>query len=373
MTREERQQDKYYMHMALSLARRGMGYTSPNPLVGCVLVKDSEVVGMGWHRRYGGPHAEVEALGNAGSAARGSTAYVTLEPCSHYGKTPPCAPRLVKEGIARVVIGSRDPNPKVAGGGVAILEEAGIPVISGVLEKECRDLNRGFFSWHLRGRSWVRLKGALSLDGKLALPDGTSKWITGSRAREMAHLLRGEHDAILVGAGTVRCDDPRLTVRSVAGVSPVPVVIDPKLSLSPTSVLFERERVILACNGAFGSSEEGKSRKKTFPGGVEFVELPEIAPGELNCEVLLQKLGALGLLSVLLEGGSRVASSFLGQKLVDRVALFYGARILGAGLSLAENLCFRSMDEVITLSSLEYRSMEEGFLVEGVPSCSPDW
>ncbi len=369
MSREERRQDIYYMHMALSLAWRGTGRTSPNPLVGCVLVKDSRVVGMGYHRRYGGPHAEVEALERATENVRGSTAYVTLEPCSHYGKTPPCAPRLVREGIARVVIGSRDPNPKVAGGGVKILEEAGIPVISGVLEEECREMNRGFFSWHLRGRSWVCLKGALSLDGAIALSDGTSKWITGSRAREMAHLLRGEHDAILVGAGTVRCDNPKLTVRSVPGISPVPVVVDPRLSLSPESAIFAASRVIVA-SGIPENSEERNRRKELFPLSVEFMELPEIVPGELDFEVLLQKLGKSGLLSVLVEGGARVGSSFLNRHLVDRVALFYGSRILGRGLSFTEHLHLHSMDQAIILSSLEWRSMEDGFLVEGVPSCS---
>ncbi len=372
MTREERQRDRYYMHMALSLARRGTGKTSPNPLVGCVLVKNSEVVGMGYHRRYGGPHAEVEALASAGENARGSTAYVTLEPCSHYGKTPPCAPRLVREGIARVVIGSRDPNPKVAGGGVKILEEAGIPVIPGVLEEECRQLNRGFFSWHLRGRSWVCLKGALSLDGKIALSNGTSKWITGSRAREMAHLLRGEHDAILVGAGTVRADNPSLTVRSVAGVSPVPVVVDPRLSLSPESAVFQGNRAVIATDIP-RNPEEREGRKKNFPASVEFLELPEYSPGELDFKVLLHKLGGLGLLSVLVEGGARVASAFLKQRLVDRVALFYGAKILGAGLSLAENLHLECMEQALHVASPEWRSTEEGFLVEGELACSRDW
>ncbi len=374
MSREERQQDKYYMRMALSLARRGTGHTSPNPLVGCVLVKDSHVVGMGYHRQYGGPHAEVEALERAGENARESTAYVTLEPCSHYGKTPPCAPRLVREGIARVVIGSRDPNPKVAGGGVNILEEAGIRVTSGILEEECRRMNRGFFSWHLRGRSWVCLKGALSLDGSIALEDGTSKWITGSRAREIGHLLRGEHDAILVGAGTVRSDDPQLTVRSVAGVSPVPVVMDPRLSLSPERAVFQASRAVIA-SGIPKNPEERRhreERKKNFPPSVSFVELPEIAPGELDCEGLLHKLGEMGLLSVLIEGGAFVASAFLRRHLVDQVALFYGSRILGRGLSFAEHLHLDSMEQAIHIASPEWRPMGDDFLLEGVPLCSRD-
>lgn len=374
MSREERQQDKYYMRMALSLARRGTGHTSPNPLVGCVLVKNDQVVGRGYHRQYGCPHAEVEALERAGENARGSTAYVTLEPCSHHGKTPPCAPRLVREGVARVVIGSGDPNPKVAGGGVKILQEAGIPVTSGILERECREMNRGFFSWHLRGRSWVCLKGALSLDGAIALEDGTSKWITGSRAREITHLLRGEHDAILVGAGTVRSDNPKLTVRSVAGASPVPVVMDPRISLSPERMVFEAPRSVLV----WGIPEDPRERygreerKKTFPSSVSFLELPEIAPGELDCERLLHKLGEMGLLSVLVEGGARVASVFLRRHLVDRVALFYGSRILGRGLSFTEHLHLRSMEEAIRIASPEWRPMGEDFLLEGVPLCSRD-
>ena len=255
-----------------------------------------------------------------------------------------------------------------------VLEEAGIPVTSGILEEECRSMNRGFFSWHLRGRSWVCLKGALSLDGSIALEDGTSKWITGSRAREITHLLRGEHDAILVGAGTVRSDNPQLTVRSVAGASPVPLVMDPRISLPPESMIFGAPRSVLV----WGSPEDPEERhgreerKKAFPPSVSFLELPEIAPGELDCERLLQKLGEMGLLSVLIEGGARVASTFLRRHLVDRVALFYGSRILGRGLSLTEHLHIDSMKEAIRISSPEWRPMGEDFLLEGVPACSRD-
>ncbi|NLB84256.1 MAG: bifunctional diaminohydroxyphosphoribosylaminopyrimidine deaminase/5-amino-6-(5-phosphoribosylamino)uracil reductase RibD, partial [Synergistaceae bacterium] len=213
MALSKRKIDEYYMHGALSLALRGTGKVSPNPLVGCVVVKDGSVISRGWHRRFGLPHAEAMAL-EGGEDLRGSTLYVNLEPCSHRGKTPPCAPLIAERGVTRVVAGMVDPDPRVQGRGLNFLREKGIEVETGVLETECRWINRGFIRKNTLGRPWVTVKGALSLDGGMALESGESKWITGSSARSMAHLLRAESDAILVGAGTAARDDPELTVRS---------------------------------------------------------------------------------------------------------------------------------------------------------------
>ena len=217
-----RRVDEYYMRRALSLALRGMGRTSPNPMVGCVLVRDGRILGEGWHRRCGEDHAEVAALKDAerrGETARGAEVYVTLEPCCHFGRTPPCAQRLVREGVSRVVAGTADPNPRVNSGGLAVLREAGVEVSAPCLEEEARRVNRGFIRVQTLGRPWVTLKAASGLDGRMALTDGDSRWITGPEARQWAHGMRASHDAILVGVSTVLKDDPELTVRHTEGQS----------------------------------------------------------------------------------------------------------------------------------------------------------
>lgn len=358
--------DEKFMRMVLSLAMRGTGAVSPNPRVGAVVVREGQVVGWGYHGRFGGPHAEVEALRRAGGKARGATVYVNLEPCSHFGKTPPCAPRLVKEGVGRVVIGITDPNPQVAGRGISILEEAGIEVIQGVLAEECRWVNRGFLSIQEKGRPWVTLKGASSLDGCIALDNGESKWITGSDSRKMAHLLRAEHDAVLVGIGTVHADDPQLNVRSVSGRDPLKVVLDSRLELPPDARILSGGKVLVIASE--GASEE--SRLRLEEAGAEVWLCPSDSEGRPDLEAVLPHLASLGVAYLLVEGGAGIISSFIERSLFDQFDLFQAPKLMGRGLSLTEKVHFSHMQEAIGLRPVRIRQVRDDLWVEAVPKCS---
>ncbi len=367
MGRRERLQDEKFMRMALSLAFRGTGRVSPNPRVGCVLVREGALVGWGFHGYYGGPHAEAEALKVAGDAARGATAYVTLEPCSHFGKTPPCADALIKAGIARVVVGVRDPNPKVDGGGMRRLVEAGIPCVEGVLESACRRINRGFFRVLGAGRPWITAKGACSWDGMLALADGQSRWITNERSRHVAHVLRREHDAVLVGIGTVLADNPALTVRGAPGISPRPVILDTTLRLPENAAVLEGKRALVFC----GPEAPLERRSVLQDRGAEVVAVREKTPGRLDLEDVMTALVRRGVLSLLLEGGSVTLGAFFQQRLVDAVALFLAPKLLGQGLPFCGELSFHAMDQVMELVTPTLTPLGDDLLLEGDLSCSP--
>lgn len=356
------------MRMVLSLAMRGTGAVSPNPRVGSVVVRDGHVVGWGYHGRFGGPHAEVEALRRSGNLARGATVYVNLEPCSHFGKTPPCAPRLVKEGVKRVVIGIVDPNPRVSGRGISILEEAGIEVIKGVLEEECRWINRGFLSLQQEGRPWVTLKGASSMDGCIALANGESKWITGAGSRKMAHLLRAEHDAVMVGIGTVVADDPRLNVRSVSGRDPLKVVLDSRLEISSNASVFSGGDVLVV--GREGAPEENRLRIEEAGGKVWLCPMDQ--EGKPDLKAVLSYLGKMGVAYLLVEGGAGVISSFVAKGFFDQFDLFQAPKLMGRGLSLTERVHFSHMEEAIGLRPVKIRQVCKDLWVEAVPECSQD-
>ncbi len=309
--------DHAYMAGALRLAERGLDTTTPNPRVGCVLVKDDLVVGEGWHQRAGEAHAEVHALRQAGAAARGATAYVTLEPCSHYGRTPPCADALIDAGIARVVVAMRDPNPLVAGEGLARLMLAGVQVSGGLLESEALSLNVGFISRMTRRSPWVRLKVAASLDGKTALNNGKSQWITGPEARRDAHAWRARSCAILTGYGTVRDDDPSLTVRDVPCTrQPLRVVVDSRLETPPTA------KVLAGGNTLIFAAIAG-----SVP-GAEVVALPNRA-GKVDLAAMLRELGRRGINELLVEAGMRLNGSLLAEGLVDELLIYQAPILLG--------------------------------------------
>ncbi|MBK7813299.1 MAG: bifunctional diaminohydroxyphosphoribosylaminopyrimidine deaminase/5-amino-6-(5-phosphoribosylamino)uracil reductase RibD [Rhodocyclaceae bacterium] len=309
--------DHEFMARALQLAARGLNTTTPNPRVGCVLVRNGAVVGEGWHERAGEAHAEVHALRIAGDAARGATAYVTLEPCSHHGRTPPCADALIDAGVGRVVAALRDPNPLVAGEGLARLELAGIEVASGLLENEARELNIGFVSRMTRGRPWLRLKVAASIDGKTALNNGQSQWITGPEARRDAHAWRARSCAILTGIGTIRDDDPSLTVRDVpCERQPLRVVVDSRLETPPTA------KVLTGGNVLVFAAMAG-----TLP-GAEVVALPN-ADGKVDLAAMLAELGRRGLNEVLAEAGTRLNGSLLKEALVDELLIYQAPLLLG--------------------------------------------
>ncbi|MGH8274256.1 MAG: bifunctional diaminohydroxyphosphoribosylaminopyrimidine deaminase/5-amino-6-(5-phosphoribosylamino)uracil reductase RibD [Gammaproteobacteria bacterium] len=321
--------DERMMRRALRLAVRGLRTCAPNPAVGCVIVKDGRIVGEGFHARAGERHAEAIALAAAGAAARGATAYVTLEPCNHHGRTPPCTQALIEAGVSRVVTATEDPDPRVAGMGLAALREAGIEVESGLCEVEARRINRGFFSRHDRGRPWLTLKLAASLDGKGALGDGTSQWITGPTARAAVHRARARSGAILTGVGTVLADDPALTVR-LPGVTrqPLRVVLDSHLRTPPTARLFKTDGgpVHIFCLEA-----DGERRQALEAVGATVHCLDDNADGRPEPDAVLRELAALEVNEVYAECGPRLAGTLIAGEWVDELDLFFGPHLFGAG------------------------------------------
>ena len=324
--------DEAYMRRALELAVQAEGETSPNPMVGCVIVDDEgNIVGEGYHHKAGQSHAEVNALAEAKQLAQGATAYVTLEPCSHYGRTGPCCVALARAGIKRVVAACKDPNPKVAGQGLEYLRLQGIEVECGVCEKEALRLNERFFTWITKKRPFITLKYAMTLDGKIATASGDSKWITGEAARTMAHRLRKQHDAVLVGIGTVLADDPELTTRMVAGKNPVRVVLDSRLriSLMATVLNSAAETIIFTSEEA----DEVKSEALGALPNVEVVRLPA-TKGRLPVAQVVAALAERGITSLLVEGGSAVLGAFYDAGLADRVYAFIAPKLIGGANAL---------------------------------------
>ncbi len=320
--------DDRYMALALSLGRRGMGRVWPNPAVGCVIVKDGVIVGRGWTADGGRPHAEPQALAQAGGAAQGATAYVTLEPCSHHGQTPPCAEALIAAGIARVVVATTDPDPRVAGRGLAMLKAAGIEVTEGIRKAEADRDHAGFFSRIGRQRPFVTLKLAMTLDGRIATATGESKWITGPQARREVHMQRARHDAVMVGAGTVRADDPSLTVRDLRITrQPVRVVVSRRLDL-PTDCTLTRtanEVPVWLCHCA-----DAKSRFVPWAAAGVTLLPCGVTNGQVDLASALAQLAENGLTRVFCEGGGTLAASLLHANLVDELIVFSAGMAIGA-------------------------------------------
>lgn len=315
------------MARALQQAGKGLFSASPNPRVGCVVVRDGIVVGEGWHEKAGAPHAEINALTMAGPRADGATVYVSLEPCAHHGRTPPCTDALIAAGVARVVAAMRDPNPLVAGKGLAALTGAGIAADSGVLEHEARELNIGFVSRMTRGRPWVRMKIAASLDGKTALLNGRSQWLTGAAARRDGHRWRARACAVLTGIGTVRDDDPQLTVREVETPrQPLRVVVDSRLE-TPLAAR------VLAGGALVAAAVEDKAKIRALQDqGAEVVVLPNAA-GKVELASLMQELGRRGINEVHVEAGFRLNGSLLGEGLVDELVVYLAPHLIGDAAS----------------------------------------
>jgi diaminohydroxyphosphoribosylaminopyrimidine deaminase/5-amino-6-(5-phosphoribosylamino)uracil reductase len=316
--------DHRFMARALELAERGLYTTTPNPRVGCVIVRDGAVAGEGWHERAGAPHAEVNALAAAGSKARGATAYVSLEPCAHHGRTAPCAAALVEAGVARVVAAMQDPNPLVSGKGLEQLKQAGIEVAAGLMESEAHEMNIGFVSRMTRGRPWIRMKLAASLDGRTALNNGRSRWITGEAARRDGHHWRARACAVLTGAGTVRDDDPRLTVRDVPTArQPVRVVVDSRLETPPASHILEGGGTLVAAARA----EPGK-RAAIEGKGAEVIVMPNSA-GKVDLGGLFRELARREMNEVHVEAGFRLNGSLVREGLVDELIVYLAPALLG--------------------------------------------
>jgi len=313
------------MARVMQLARRGLRTTHPNPRVGCVVAAQSGVCGEGWHERTGGPHAEILALERAGGHARGATLYVNLEPCCHQGRTPPCTDALIDAGIARVVVAMTDPNPQVGGGGIEILRHAGIEVDVGLMQDAARSLNRGFVSRMTRGRPWVTVKSAASLDGRTAMADGRSQWITGEAARRDGHRLRAQVSAVMTGSGTALADNPSLTAR-LPGVArqPLRVLVDGGRRVPASHRLFEPGAEVLVAAAGDEAADDDR------PGHVEVVSLPD-AGGRVDLEALARHLGEREVNELLVEAGPSLAGALLKKALVDEIVVYMAPKLLGGG------------------------------------------
>ncbi len=323
--------DSHFMKLALREAVKGVGRTSPNPLVGAVIVKDNKIIGKGWHKKAGTPHAEIHALRDAGQQAMGATIYVTLEPCNHTGRTPPCTQAILESGISRVVVGMVDPNPHVVGSGREFLAAQGIEVVSGVLAEECRAINHPFIKHITTGLPWVIMKAGCSMDGRIAVSSGQSAWITNEKSRHQVHLLRDRVDAILVGIGTALNDDPSLTARlpNRQGNDPLRVILDTRLRLPPGAKMLEQQssaRTWIFC----GPDPEEFKVKALEAAGARILPTGLTAEGRLNIAEVLDVLGREQINSLLVEGGSLVHTAFLRASQVDQVNLFLAPVFLGA-------------------------------------------
>ena len=351
--------DHSMMARALRLAEHGLWTTTPNPRVGCVLVRDGWVVGEGWHAKAGEPHAEVQALNVAGRRARGATAYVTLEPCSHHGRTPPCAEALIEAGVARVVAAMTDPNPLVAGQGLALLEAAGIETACGLLETEAHELNIGFVSRMTRGRPWLRLKTAASLDGKTALNNGLSQWITGPDARRDGQRWRARACAILTGIGTVRDDDPQLNVRDLeTSRQPLRVVVDSKLETPLIARILQGGPCLIV-----GAVEDAAKIELLRSTGAEVLIFPNAA-GKVELKDLLDELGRRGINEVHVEAGFKLNGSLLREGLVDELLLYLAPCLIGHDASGLFNLPeLTALDQKKPLKIRDLRQVGENIRV----------
>ncbi len=358
-----------YMKLALRLAAQGAGWVSPNPMVGAVVVKEGRVVGRGFHRRAGAAHAEVEALRQAGESARGADLYVTLEPCNHQGRTPPCSEAILAAGLARVIIATRDPNPRVAGAGAQFLQSRGLTVEVGLLAAAARRLNQAWFHWLENGRPWVIVKAACSLDGKIATAGGQSQWLTGAPARAFGHRLRHQVDAILVGIETVLHDDPQLTARLPRrSTDPIRIVLDSTLRIPAAARVLHQEPPAptwVACTAAASAAKIAALKEE----GAEVLVFPG-RPGDAGrvpLPELLRLLGARQVQSLLVEGGAEVLGAFFEQKLVNQFYFFFAPKFLGGrqapGVLGGEGIL--KLEDALQAQELAVRRVGEDILIKG--------
>jgi len=353
--------DEKFMKLALKLARKGMGKVSPNPMVGAVITDEKgKILSVGYHKQYGGPHAEREALSKLEFKAQGAIMYVNLEPCCHWGKTPPCTEAIIASGIKKVVIGTEDVNPLVAKKGIKILKEAGIEVKIDVLKDECLELNKAYFKWIKTHLPYVILKWAQSIDGRIATKKGLSQWISHSGALKYAHKLRAEADAVLVGRGTVQKDDPMLTVRLVKGRNPLRVVLDSSLKLPLNRKVFSPSASTLV----FTLSQDERKINLLREKGVEVVVLKNEKEKVPLLEVL-KILGERGVANLLVEGGAKIITAFLDENLADEIQVIISPLILGKGIEAVGDLGYIRIDEAIKIKNLKIKKLKEDLIIEG--------
>lgn len=357
-----------FMRLAIKLAKKGLGRTSPNPAVGSVVVKNRKIIGQGYHEKAGLPHAEVTALLDAGKKAKGSTLYVTLEPCAHFGRTPPCVTAIIKAGVKKVVVGSIDPNPKVRGKGIRLLQDSGIEVVKDVLRDECLSLNEAYVKYVTKKTPFVVLKLATTLDGKIATSTGDSKWITSLESRRYVHRLRSLVDCVMVGSGTVLKDDPALTIRLIKGKNPARAVLDSGLKVPVKAKIFasHNERVFV-----FTSNKASKNKVKLLEQkGAEVIKVKHSQDG-LSVKGVLNELGKRGVTSVLIEGGARLAASAFKQGAVDKAIFIMAPKIIGGdGVECVGKLGIKFIKRVIMLKGIKTMKIGEDFVIQG-RVCSP--
>ena len=364
MVTHVRSADETFMRLALRLARRGLGQVSPNPMVGAVIVKDGRIIARGYHHHFGGDHAEVDAFKKATEDVRGATMYVTLEPCFHYGKTPPCVDAVIKSKIGRVVIGMQDPDKRVSGRSIGTLKEQGVGVEVGVLEAECRALNEAYIKHRSTGMPYVLVKFAQTLDGRIATATGHSRWVSSAESQKLAHKLRAQNDAILAGAGTVVKDNPELTTRLVKGRNPLRVVLDSNLRIPPDVAVFrdQEKAPTLVATTAWDAKEKLAERRAL---GLEVLIVPPDANGQVDLKALLKTLGERDVSSLLVEGGAETITSFLRLGLADKVLAIIAPKIMGKGTETIGELNITDMSQVLKLSFTRVYRSGADIVVEG--------
>jgi len=352
--------DKFYMRKALLLAEKGLGRTAPNPPVGAVVVKDGCIAGRGFHPKAGMPHAEIYALKDAGDKARGATIYVTLEPCSHYGKTPPCTKALIEAGIKRVVVGTVDPNPVVAGKGIEVLRSHGIEVDVGVEEEASLELIRWYSFWMRTRRPFVIAKAAMTLDGKIAAPGGDSRWISSEESRTLVHVLRNQADGILVGIGTVLSDDPELTCRIEGGRDPLRIILDRDFQIPQSARVLGQKCLVFTAG-------DPESRPEIASTGTAVVRLDPDGSGRFAWKDILEHLGSMGIHAVLVERGSSIHSGLMQSGRVNRILLFIAPKLLGGGIPLVSWDAPERIADACSLVITQVKTVGRDILIEASP------
>ncbi len=356
--------DNHYMRIAIRLARRGIGKTSPNPMVGAVIVANGNIIGKGYHKRCGDHHAEINAINSAKKNVKGSTFYITLEPCSHYGRTPPCVDALIQAKPGRVVVGSLDPNSEVNGRGIKILRSKGIKVEVGILESECKQLNEYYFKFAKTEMPYITVKYAQTLDGRIATRSGDSQWISSEASRRYVHRLRSVNDSIMVGAGTVVADNPQLTVRHVKGKNPVRIIVDSKLRVPIKSAVLtdanSHQTIIATTSDALARKIAAVNKL-----GVEVLVVKKERNGRISLRDLLKKLGKREIMSVLVEGGSEIITSLLKAGLVDKMIIPIAPMIVGKGVEAVGDLNINKINKAIRFSSFKTMKKGDDIIFEG--------
>jgi len=353
--------DESYIKLTLEIAKKGIGFVSPNPLVGAVLVKDGKIIGAGYHQKFGEAHAEINAINSASESVEGASLFVNLEPCAHFGKTPPCVDIILEKKIKKVVIGTLDMNTLVCGKGVQKLKENGVEVKVGILENECIEINKFFFKNVTKKTPYVTLKAAMTLDGKIADASYQSKWITSTSSRKQVHKLRAEYDAVLIGANTVNKDDPQLTVRLAEGRNPKRIILDPQLKIALDRKIFHSEKNVFL----FASSEKRGSSKALLLEnlGVKLCFLKVDANKQFHLKTILKKISNEKIASVLIEGGAKIFNSFIKENLFDELKIFIAPKLLGSGIPFLSDFGIKEISKARKLSIHSFEKFDDDLLL----------